>query len=765
MRASRIHFTFSACIVAAFSAALFLSLTGFFRSVEKASSTGSGENRIVAQLKGFHEQLKQADDPEDVKRTLKSFDMSSGFGPESQAGRDLRKAYTPVLSIFANKPREADPRFLLGKKRELMENLVNAYRKEIPRGDIRVRAIYLNVLFDLQHSLLNENAETEEVFIRRNKERFASLKPLVPPTDATGLGARVASLESSFLSYEKAFSQATEWRQQKTETLDRAEKAIPKTAHDLYIGQDSGTEDFRSSFLYSCVLALLVVCGSVVALLIAHKITRLQFETRSGALVAYIKEFGRERSDPNTRATVELLEADPDWASIYLKVQAAEEEFQAEYQTHLAVTKSLRLPYIVFTKDRVARLWNEEASKLFLLENGTTPSVDDVIYEGRVAVREGEAAIMAETIRGSFPVPQVDSFEFLVRRGEESIPVELISCPIISGRAAGGKVYCFRVIRNEADRIDRAVGVQMARVREFVQKVAHFYPAEITASEKDSPAVHEMITDLNNMKGKIDERELLWRSETGALVDQVEKQKEILQRITAELSAIRQGHGRALDLMRNVHTADGDFYSEVCALERDVQRWRTNRGQLVADIAGYEKVVATAALYEHQLREATASMSGFLKQYEASQKALQEFAEEAKLRAVNLGLTEDSAQWEYADRARAFADSLQKFIGRTGELVAKVNDFLRAHPAGSLAPHLAGDKFSEELLGSIKEEQDRLAEFFQRWKETGSGIVTGGEQALGILQAADKQGAVAAQLNETVLLINEQAKENLARWN
>lgn len=765
MRASRIHFTFSACIVGAFVVTLFLTLAGFFRSVEKNSAMGSGENRIVAQLKGFQEQLKQSQEPEDVKRSLKSFDLSSGFGPESQVGKDLRKAYAPVMTNFANKPREAEARYLLGKKRELMETLVNAYRKEIPRGDIRLRAIYLNILFDTQNSLLNESDETEEVYIRRNKERMASLRPLVAGAGDPTLAPRVAALESLFASYEKAYTQAAEWRRQKNELLERAEKAIPKTAHDLYQAQDTGTEDFRRSFLYSCVLSLLVACGSVVALLVAHKIARLQFETRSGALVAYLKEFGRERTDPQSEKAAELLQEDADWAAIYQKTKAAEEEFVVEYQTHLALSKSLELPYFVFTKDRVAKLWNAEAGALFGLEAGVTPSIDDLIHEGRIAVREGEVGVLTDLVRGSFALPQTDTFEFLVRKGEELIPVELISSPIVSGRAAGGKVYCLREIRNEAARIDRAVAVQMARVREFVQKVSNFYPAELVSGEKDSPAVREMTADLNNMKQKIDEREHLWKSETGALIDQVERQKEILQKITSELTGIRKGHSEVLNLVRAVHTTDGDFFSEVCTLERDVQRWRANRTHLLSDLATYEKVVTTATAYEQELRGATKEMSDFLKEYETAQKALRAFAEEAKVRAVNLGLTEDSAQWEYADHARAYADSLQQFIASTSELVAKVNEFMQIHPAGSMAAHLGGQKIDTSLLGTIGEEQDRLAEFFQRWKESGAGLVEGGEQALGLLQAVDKKGALAAQLNDTVLLINEQAKGNLSRWN
>lgn len=764
MRASRLHFIFSSAVVGAFTITMIITLAGFFRSVEKNSMQGSGESKVVAQLKGFHEQLKNVEEPEDLKRALKSFEQTASFGADSEPSKELRKIYAPVLAVYANKPKESEAHYALVKKREMMENLVNAYRKEIPHGDIRVRAVYLNILFDTQTSLLNDSDETEEVFIRRNKERLASLKNLVGGGDQA-LQQRVAGLEGLFLSYEKGFALSSKWRKEKEEVLARTEKNLPKMARDLYSTSDQSADDMRRSFLLICVLAIAVALGSVAAMMVVHKIGRLQFEARGAALVAYLREFGRERVDPQVQKALELLRDDPEWAVILQKAHAAEDEFVSEYQTHLALPKSLQIPYVVFTKDRMGRLWNDSAAELLGIEKGKDFSFDDLIREEKISVREGDAKIMAETIRGSFPIPKADSFEFILRKGDASVPVEMIVSPIVTGRAAGGKIYCFREIRNEAERINQAVNAQLARVRDFVHKVTLFYPAELAAAESDSTPVHEMVADLNTLKRKIDERDLLWKSETGALIDQVERQKEILEKLQAELSAMRGSHEKALVLLKDVHSQDEHLYDELCTMERDMERWQANRRRLLSDLTQYEAVVQKATRYERELREATESMRGSLGKFQKEQQTLAEFANEAKVRAVNLGLTEDKAQWEYADRARAFSETLQDFVARTGELVTKVSGFLQKHPGGSLAPHLNSIEFDPDVLEAIEEEQARLATFFQRWKESGSGLVEGGQEAMDLILSADKKGALASQLGDTSILINDQAKGNLSRWN
>ena len=267
MKASKGYFLITGSALLAVSLVCFVSLYGQFKAVERSGLGQGTEKRALETLKFLHSSLRDSEKPEDAKARMKAFETLAANGPDSGAVEKIRRAYGPALANFASKPREAEPRYQMGKKRELMEALVNAYRKEIPNGDIRLRAAYLNILFDTQASLLNEDDTAEEVFARRNKERFASLKTMTASGDAA-LQARVANLESIFQAFEKGLEQSMKWKEQKTETFAAVEKSLPKLARDMHGSKDEDLEEYRRSFLYGCVFAALAVLGALIALVV-----------------------------------------------------------------------------------------------------------------------------------------------------------------------------------------------------------------------------------------------------------------------------------------------------------------------------------------------------------------------------------------------------------------------------------------------------------------------------------------------------------------
>ena len=141
MKSSRALFLLSAGACAALSLALAIALGGYFRSVETGGNGVLTEKRLLSHLQQLHERLKAAGTPEEARAALKALEVVDGFGRDSEGARELKKAATPLIAVFASKPRESEPRYALTKKREAMEALVNAYRKEIPNGDIRLRAM------------------------------------------------------------------------------------------------------------------------------------------------------------------------------------------------------------------------------------------------------------------------------------------------------------------------------------------------------------------------------------------------------------------------------------------------------------------------------------------------------------------------------------------------------------------------------------------------------------------------------------------------
>ncbi|HEY8278941.1 MAG TPA: hypothetical protein VIH99_04915 [Bdellovibrionota bacterium] len=764
MKSNRVHLFLVWSVCGALCLALLVALGGYFSSVESSGSSVVSEKRLLSQLKTFHEHLKRAESPEDAKAALKLLETLSGFGPDSQGARELKKAYSPVLSVFASKPREAEARFQYSKKRELMENLVNAYRKEIPNGSISVRAAYLNILFDTQSSLLNDTDETEQVYLKRSRERLDGLKAAVASSRDPGLPGRVTNIESIFQSYERGFQQGVKWRGEKADILAREEKSLPEIAKRIFSSEDAGVDDTRRTFLYICFISLLVAAVCFLTIFIGFKVLRLRFDLKQDAFLAYLRTFGGERTDPQIEKALDGLRDDDDWARMLAEAQRAEEAFLRSCQNLLAVPRSIRAPFFVLGKDKTVRYWNEAASALFGLNSEKEWSLQDILRGEQLGAREGETGPLLDLIRNSFTSLTEDRYELNVRSGGEWQPYELTMSPVTFGPLAGGKIFIYRSIRSEAERVDKSVGAQVERIREIVHKVAHKVPTELTAHANDATAVKTMLMDLTTLQRRTDERELLWKTEAQALIDQVSRQQEVLHKLSEELGRIRASQSEALELVRAVHSGEEHLHDEVCVMERDLERWVMNRRRLAVDLRQQAEVLDKVKTFEDRLRASTNEVNAELESYENELQEIRQAAEAARVHSVNLSLVRDPGYWEHAARARAFAHELARFAARAETLRDKVRNFLAGHPGGALAAHLRGPALDESVLREIAEEQERIAALLGRWKASGENLLSGGGKALEILTTSEKKGAVATQLGETSLLINEQARGNLERW-
>ncbi|RZA06120.1 MAG: hypothetical protein EOP11_11130 [Proteobacteria bacterium] len=764
MKASKGYLIVTGTSILAVSAVCFVALFGQFRAVERTSMGHGSEKRAAETIKFLHVGLKDADRVEEAKTRMKAFEALAASGPDSGAMDKVRRAYGPALAIFASKPREAEPRFQMAKKRELMEALVNAYRKEIPNGDIRLRAAYLNILFDTQSSLLNEDDSTEEVFVRRNKERLSALKAATTAADPA-LQARVANIESIFQGFEKGLDESIKWKAEKKEVFAAVEKSIPKLAREMHGTKDEDLEDFRREFLYTCCAAAAIFFASLIALFVAHKVFRHRSEKRVSMLLRFLREFGHERTDPAVNKEIETLRQDPDWAPVITGALEAENSFVQKYQSLIAVPKSMKVPYIVFSRDKVAKQWNESAAELFGVKEGMSVSFDDLLKDDALAAREGDDAALREMVKNSFASLTDDVFELRLKKGTEWITTELLAAPIASGPMAGGKVYIFRPIRNEAERIDRTVATHLKTLRDYVHKVAYNFSLDGLSAAAVQPEVKAAMEDLDTMKRKIDEREALWKSETGALMDQVVREREILERLFEELKVMREAQGAVLGVVGAVHASDESWHDEVCVLERDLDRWKDARRRLEHELAGHRTVSDKARSYEGEVRTSAEMLHTFLEGYDGVLKQLEHFSEEAKIHSVNLSFVQDQTYREFASHSRAYAHELGRFVGQASELANQVRNFTERHPGSSLEPQLARAASDGEALRSLQEEEERLSAFLVRWKQAGAATVDESERAISMLRQAEARVAAATQLGDTVLLINEQAQGNLARWN
>ncbi len=762
MKISRSYLVAAIALIAFVSAANGFTLLGFFQSLEGGSGVGFSDRKFQSQLKAQHDLFHKMDDVEEAKKHYKSIEANfSTLG--GGANENFQKTYSAVWQAYNTKPKEADDRYAMIKKRELMESLINAYRKEIPNGPIPLRAAYLNILFDVQNSLINQTPEAEAISLAKMRERMDGLKITVRTYRSEGADERVAALDSTLAALEKSFELKKKWQQERERALASADAALGKLAKEVIGSVEDGLESSRRFFLYAVIVAVCAFFLALGVLYIAHKYLRLKFDANSDLFLKLLKEFGREKLDPTYERDQQWLLNDPDWGPVTHGMLNSEKAFSDQYQALLSVPKSLLMPFIVFTKERLAKHWNEPADALFELRDRKISALDDVISDGKVSGRERSDVI--ELIRTTFTTSREDAFEVDLHQNGDKVPYEILCYPILSGGLAGGKIFFFRQIRSEAERVDRAVSNHLALVREHVHKLINESDEEFKLDIAIHPEVKKSIEELDSLRRKVSEKHLLWKTEAGALMDQIDRQKDILEKLKNQLQTIKSANSTAIQKFDQRKGADEDLHSDICFLEKDLDQSKFLRKRLEEDLKVQAQTLQIARRYETTIRASIGETERFLQEYVQLINDLRGYCEEAKVQSVNMSFTKDTQGREYAAKARAFAFELESFLTTASSIGERMQSILAKHPGNALAPHLEAKEFDFAMIDEIKAEEERLEAFVKRWKVSGKEWVQESKKVAELVSEIDRVTAVATQLGETGLVINEQTHLNLERWN
>ncbi len=764
MKTSRLYLIFAGSVFLLSSLAMLVSTFALYRAVDRGGAGVPTEAKVAAAVATFSEQVRSARDPEAAKRALRSLEASLGIRSDSRQMERVKAAFGPVLEQVMAKPREADDHHLAIKKRDIMEYSINFYRKEVQNGDLTVRTHLVNLMFDTQNSFLNESLESEKVYIAKSKDKIAALHKVAPGYKDGTLSYRISNLEALVLALEKSVTAASVWNEKLAESLAAAGKSTERIVQDLRRDGETAVEDSQREFLYTSVMAVLMFLLSGMVVFFGYRLIRSRFEIRSEVAMRWMRGFGRERDDQSIRREMESLSTDEDWGGLVAGMFSAEETFLQTHGAEAALAKNVTMPFLVFTRDRVAEVINDEARDLLGLGSAGV-SFDEVMCASKLSSTEGWGEATLDALRQSFNIPRSDVFEMRVCRDGTYTPVEIHSSPILKGPLAGGKIYLFREIRSEAERVNRAVEHQIGYLRDVVHKVTHFYPIEVQVRDDVTPPLKEMLSDLRDMKVKLDEREALWKSETGALSDQVDRQKEILQRMGDELEQIQAGHEQLADLVDEMYRADSMVADEIRTLEKELSRWSEKRGRLQDELTRHSAVMTRAKEYEAAIRGETSAIRALLANVEEEFRGLAQFRDEIRLASVNLQLATDSERSEFTSRARSFASRVGVTSEKMRELIRAVEQFVERHPGGSLLSVLEASAIPEGEVAGLSDDHVRLEQVLAKWRTTGSSVLESGERARELIREMEKSDARAHQLGETSVVINDQARQNLQRWN
>lgn len=734
---------------------------GYFRTVEEVTASIGSDKKLEATLKAYSHELKSAASPKELEKVIKSINEEfKVLGGEKKG--DISQTFDSLKKFTkANVERINGPTHLADKK-QLMEGLVNAYRKEIPDGPISLRAAYLNFLFDVQQSLLSSSIEVEEVAVQRMKERLAALKFVVDRSGDPAVKARFSYFEDSFASLEKKVNEYKSWSSSKSQSISDLEKRIPKLAISISAEKELQSEDMRGSFILSSLLILfgVVLCG--LAMFLSYKFGKIRFEARKSGFLNFIASFGGERSKEEEKENLKILQSDPDWGEVVSETVKSESKFINTYQTLISVPQSMKIPLGFFSRDGVLEFQNIELEQLMGVKVGD--SLKKFLDKGKIYSREGEPEAVLSMIENSFASPKTDVFELAVSWEGKSLQYELLSFPVTRGPLAGGKVFLFREIRNELVRIENSVKEQIEVLRAAVSSVVRGQPINTAIAEHSGEEVRTCLGELDSMVQFLGEQEMRRKAERDGMLDQIEKQNEILQRLSQSMLETKNSREQAKILVTKICESDENWYEEVRTIEREMERWLALRDRLETELGRYADVVERAKSFEKSLAKSVSGLSGFVANYQSKMNDLNEHYEKMRIHAANMSFVSDPKLREVASFGRAYVEEMSKFISIAEAIGGHIQLFLEQHPANGPASTLSAYAFDAEALESFDTEEAKIGNFVKRWSTAGQDLLKQEENAKKVLSEMETQLATMLQLGETSLVINNQTKGNLSRF-
>ncbi|NUM89778.1 MAG: hypothetical protein HUU37_11275, partial [Bdellovibrionales bacterium] len=232
-----------------------------------------------------------------------------------------------------------------------------------------------------------------------------------------------------------------------------------------------------------------------------------------------------------------------------------------------------------------------------------------------------------------------------------------------------------------------------------------------------------------------------------------------------ELDAIRGGHETLSDLVDEMFRADSIVTDEIRSVEKELTAWVSRRARLQDELRRHGEVMVRAREYEEAIRAETLAIRELLGRVEEEFRELALYRDEVRLASVNLQLAPETERAEFQTRARSYASRVGGVCERMKELIGAVDRFVSRHPGGALLSVLESHAVPEDEIGGVEKEHARLEQVLAKWRTSGASALESGEKARELIREMEKSDVLAHQLEETVEVINDQARQNLGRWN
>lgn len=766
MNHSKIIVSISVIVALLFTTTTAFALYCLYRSLTGVSIRGRSDVQTAALLTQMKERLKDARTFKDAEYVLKSLDgiPASVMSPAKTA--ELKRIYGIGAGAAAR-----DGNFDAGEinriKSEAVTQIFNFYRQQVVRRNLAVASVLSGVLGEAHSTIMrDQKADVYQTFVRRAKDQVDSINGIANNfSDGREILERVSQLDQTLTTFGNATKQQLLWEKQREELFKSAEGVLSSMMGEISARLDRNIDSLQRDFLLAVFLFLLTAVCVVVATQLGRRKAEAWFVQRANVLVKYLATFGRNDDSDTTRADARFLEEDPDWNTVITEIKRGELAFRSRAAAESALSKCLTYPFIVFSPAKKAVFWNSHASRI--LEVSARDEVEELSFEEffkrSVVVRRKEN--MGDLLQSMAQGKEV-CLQFHRRSNNEVIPVEVAIYPLQIGLLKGGFVVVFRDMKDEEKRVSERLLTNYKVVDRIVEALLGSDPMPIADNDLDQvpEQVLPIVEKLKKLRIKIDEREALWNGEVHAVWEQVKKEEEILNKLSAELNNIRAQHEALGNVSNGIAEVERRLRDFVVAVERRVEDGFAHWRRIMQDVEHKAHVAEKAVAYETSVRRITEEMNEWKANFRTSLASVQKCKDWVRVHALNLNVGGAEDQDAFRDRARKFAIAMAEFYDRLEDIEGELQSFISRHPGNGAVPSLEEGVDLKPLMETITRAYESLREDVGSWKKANSEIESLAERLNALTTAAVARKGEIDMLKETCIQVNSTAIQGLERW-
>ena len=753
-------------IVSALFTVIGLSIFVFYSTLDKSGVSSFNEKKIQREITSIWSVAKRATNEEDLSATERLLEGGGEKGT-TIAMEKMKSQFKALHEHFRLHSVNALKNQVMAKKRDLMDSLVQGYRKEISSRNIPLRAAYLGLLGDLQASLVSETVESDKSFLKKGSEKLTAIRS-ASEGKGTDLALRIKNLDSQYHALEIAIQKESEWVSARSELVAAIDRALPTIYKDLPEAKNSVAETQQRNFIYLIGLSVVICFLSLITALIGNKLIKFRIESRASAFMQYMKKFGSDSKGNDENRALLLLNKDPDWKGILAHVKTLEESLIDANCGTQTVVEGLRLPCILIDNNETIRFCNDAALERFDLKRSEQAQwkLEDLLNEDRIKSYDGDSKAYISSLRNVLKLPREDQFECLIKTSSAWVSCEIMFNPVLSGRLAGGKIVLFREISNETARVEKALAKQTRKILDYAFKLSHRHPIDIVCDEFDAPQVKDTIAELEVLRLQIDEREMLWKSEIEGLFSQIDKQRVLLSGLKEEVTRLRRVNKDARLIFSQSHGEEEEWHVQISTLEKDIQRWMESREHLISGVKQHLQMMVRMKDYENFIGTMEGKLKSFGCELQVEMEKVISMFDRLNVLSLNLSIAANGPE------EKAFSKQARVLLGQTETTVNQFRNW-SAQLDALMVEQMGAGRFIElrpqvvdmKSLENLREEQETIKGFFERWHHKNVTKIESEDRINGLLGEVEEASSMISQLGEAGSLLNERTLGNLTRWN